>query len=147
MTVIISTSMEQDYEQFKSTMTSFKDKLNTAITYINSHASTGSDMILSSYSYLGKIKGQLVTFISIPGITSYAATAEGDPTYDVVFETQAVITAIGDATDWLDTNFPSYNGYLLNTQIFEGSITYRTFTEAQLSDYVTALGAIVALIG
>lgn len=147
MTIIVTTQATQAYERFKLEVASFKDRVNALITHLETADPVESEQLLSAYVSLGRTSARLSAFVLIAGITAEAQAVEDDPAYDVVAEVNALISAIASAETWIETNFPQYNGYLLQKSFNSGAIDDRTFSAAAVTDLRTLLANITALIG
>lgn len=94
-------------------------------------------------------KDRLQSLASTPGLATYAQEQENDPTYDVVAEYNALITAIDNFITEIVNTMPVSNpgGYIEQFSLnADGSKTVRTFTGAQLSGVIATLNAIDAAI-
>ena len=98
--------------------------------------------------HLGQVDGLMTTWAATPGLAAYARAQYDDPLYDVVAEFTVMKTAITSAKDTLIAMFPKdANGFILYQTIQpNGSISFRTFTAAQLAGAVAQTDSVIATI-
>ena len=146
MAIITAPIVNKRYEAFKEDLLRNKNRVQNAIARMAAGA-IESDEILALYRQLGQWRTSLQDVSAITGLNDYAQTAEGNPTYDVVSEIGATVTAITNSIAWVDSNYPASGGYLLTLSIDDGDITFRTFGSAGTAGFRTQLQTIVDSIG
>lgn len=145
MAVITQTALEVHYDAFKASMAALKLQANAVSTFMGSN-DTPSNRLLDWYRKMGRVRDEVNSFSSLTGITEYVKTAENNATYEIVTECNNLVTGIEDCINWIDNNFPSNATYILETQISNGTITYRTFSTVQTAPLVTLVDTMSALI-
>jgi len=86
---------------------------------------------------------------NVTGIVQYAQDQLNDPTLDVAAEFTAMVSAAEDLQDWIFTAFPTGAGGAILSQSMNSSgvLTSLTFTQAQLTGFVTEADTLLATIG
>jgi len=145
----------------QSTQASLDDALKTVTAYagaikqrsqalINDSANGPVDgaRIINYLRDLTVAKTKLAERANTPGLIPYAQAQYNSPTLDIVVEYNTMITAINGTITWLVNNFPKdATGYLLYEQLnADGTISYRSFTTAQLASLRTQLTSLVTTI-
>ena len=145
MSVITVPVVELEYDAFKGSAALLKARLNAVITRLEG-STVSSELMLSTYVKLGIARDQFTEYMLVPGMVAHAQAAEDDVLYNVATETTALVAAIQDAIDWVDANFPSSAGYLLDAAAADGVITYRTLPTTAADAFSVKLAAVVALV-
>lgn len=91
-------------------------------------------------------KATFASVAAVPGIATYAEAQEGDPTYDVAAEFNAMTAAIDDAITWILAAVPVSGGFVLMEQWTAGGVSVRTFSTAQTAGLRAELDALIATI-
>ena len=144
--LITTDLLSQQYDQIKADGARLKAKCAAAIVRLAAQ-SVDSDEVIHLYRHLGLEKVKLEAAALLAGIGDFAKTAEEDPFYDVVAELTSVAAACASVLTWIETNFPSANGYLLAYSISDGTVTQRSFTTTQTAGLRTQLQTVVDTIG
>lgn len=107
------------------------------------------DAVLGLSQNLAGYRAVLASCAATPGVAQYARDQYDDQTYDVVAEFAAMQDAIDAVISNIVSTFPvAPSGGELREKLLnaDGTVTYRTFTAAQLSSLVTLLQALDAAI-
>lgn len=131
-----------EYDKIREHLANFKNVLSGKISQMAAGNVT-SGMIRSTLSNLIAAKAALQAAAAVSGIAAYAQAQEGDETYDVVAEFNALVSAINTAGATLLTGLPTSGGYVLMEQWSANGFTEREFTPAQTASLRTDLQAIV----
>lgn len=103
--------------------------------------------ILGLWEWLKGVRAKLAGYAATPGLGDYAKAQLSDPTLDIGAEFTAVMEAIDDVTESIESTFPKDgSGFLLARQIGASAFTWRQFTPAQTSTLQGLLGSISAAI-
>lgn len=109
--------------------------------------SVSSNVILRLADVLRKAIDTFNGAAGVSGITDYARNQYDDPSLNIVAEFNAMLTACEGARDWIVTNFPQHNGFLLAQSIAaDGTVSQRMFTPTQTATFRTQLDNVIASI-
>lgn len=90
---------------------------------------------------------RLNTWSATPGLAQYAKDQQNDPTYDVIAEFTTMRNAMNSALSGLVSLVPTSATFaLLFTINADGTLTWRTFTQAQLASAVSLIDSVIAAI-
>lgn len=150
MTVIVTTRLETEYDEFKLRMPKLKERAQEAVTEMAAGA-VEADFIRGLYRSLARERTYLTDFKDLTGITQFVKDTEDNQTYNIVTEVTAIISAIQDTIDQVDSDFPSSgtppNRYRLFVKMEDGVDSLRSFGTTGTANLRTDLTAIAALIG
>lgn len=89
----------------------------------------------------------LTSYAAMTGMEAYAQAQLGNASLDIAGAFSAMQTAIVNTITWITTNFPvDSGGYLQFAQWNGGTVSYTTFTPAQLTGFNTVLNSLIATI-
>lgn len=150
MTVIVTTGLEVAYEEFKVKMPRLKEQAEDAVTSMSA-GPVDSNFVKGLYSSLNRSRTYLNNFKTLSGLTQFVKDHEGNQSYDVVAEINALVSAIQDAIDQVDADFPSTgtppNRYRQFVKMEDGVVSFRSFPSGGTAALRTDLTAIATLIG
>jgi len=143
MMVHTAKTLEEDYNSLRSLALSLRSTLESA--YNAAASGRSGRLIIDDYLTIGSIRDQIVDYASIAGLAAYGDSVEGGG-YDTQAEYAALVSAINSVLSWIESNFPSSNGYVLAATLTGGTVVWRSFTGSQLSGYRSALQSVIDLI-
>lgn len=140
-------SLEEALKQITSYAGLVKQRTQGMLAASNAGPVDGAALI----NYLRDLvvaKIKLAERAATPGLAAYAQTQYNDPALNIANEYNSMLSAINSTIVWISTNFPKDgNGYLLYEQIGgDGTVSYRSFTTAQLATFRAQLTALIATI-
>lgn len=130
---------QQGYNNARAIALDLKNYCTSKAASILANGDDAGD-ILGILAKIRQARDDFNSIKAIPGIAVYAVSQEDDLTYDVVTEFNTLVTLVETAITNLVAAFPrDVNGYLLIATLPVDTLSYRTFTSAQLSFLVTDL--------
>jgi hypothetical protein len=131
-------------------MTAAAQVKNLATGYAQQAASQGlnAQQIWGLTGQLSGFNQSLTIYAAVPNLGSFAQTALGSATLDIVAAFNTMQSAIVSTVQWVSTNFPvDAGGYLQYAKSDgNGNLLYTQFTPAQLTGFVTVLNSLAATI-
>lgn len=150
MTIIVTTGLEQEYEDFKLRMPRLKEQAEDAVT-VMSAGSVDSNYVKGVYQSLSRARDYLQVFKDLSGLAQFVKDAEANQSYEIGDEIDDVISAIGDAIDQVDSDFPSSgtppDRYRLFVKMENGVVSFRSFPSGGTAALRADLTALANLIG
>jgi len=107
---------------------------------------TSANQIIQLYARLVEAKVLFASVADLPGIAAYAQEQLGDDQLDIAAEFLAMTAQIENCRQWVLSNFPNYNGYILKDTLDSTGIVVRNFSPAELSSLRTVLDTLITTI-
>jgi len=104
---------------------------------------TGRDAVLSTLADLKAFHDDMTALAATPGVAKYATDSTDDPTYNVVTEYAAMLSALGSCIAEIVSTFPTQGNYVLERQIDnQGNVTPGNFNAPSLAPLRALLSAL-----
>lgn len=144
MAIDLPSSTEVAYKKFVTDMSSWRHRFDQIIAALSDANDNPADVLLIYYRRFAHLRSYLNDLILITDLNAVAQAIEEDPTYDCVAECTATINSLTSTIAWVDTQFPSSGGYILEKQISDGAITGRVFTPNQVQNVPTPADSLLS---
>lgn len=119
----------------------------TALSNLSVTNGVGAQNIISFATQLTINNVSLTNYASITGMEAYAQAQLGNASLDIAGAFNTMQAAIVSTISWITANFPTDSGgYLQFAQWNGGTVSYTTFTPAQLTGFSTVLNTLIATI-
>lgn len=139
-------SLDTVFGEVESLARRIKSVSLTAQARANSGGESAEN-IVSTFNQLGKFRtdlNTLATGVNVAAANAYAQDRYNDPAFDMQAEFNAVIAGINAVLTWVETNADAATILVFDAN--NGTVTWNTYSAAQLSGYSTELGNLIALI-
>lgn len=141
MAVITALSPTEAYPEFKQELAALRELVADERAEFSSVGAQIRDLFDFGKTMIA-MKNRIAPLV-VPGLTAVARDVEGDPSYDPGAEWDATQTAFTNLRDVFESGINS-GATLVTAAGF--SVTFTTFTPAQLSTIITAMDNLIATI-